>query len=100
MKSLFENKEARLREELGEERDKLAREGAVLRQRLEQAEAGRATAEVCMHFALVGFGVVVSRTCSTPMCAGLCEEMARSSASLVGLCVCAGAPHCECFRAF
>lgn len=46
MKSLFESKEACLREELGEERDRLAREAAVLRQRLERAEAGRAAAEV------------------------------------------------------
>lgn len=46
MKSLFEDKEACLREELGQERDTLAREAALLRQRLEQAEAGRAAAEV------------------------------------------------------
>eukprot|EP00903_Cladosiphon_okamuranus_P006766 g6598.t1 len=45
MKSLFESKEACLREELGDERDKLAREAAVLRERLEQAEAGKAAAE-------------------------------------------------------
>ncbi|CAN0248461.1 unnamed protein product [Ectocarpus fasciculatus] len=45
MKSLFESKEACLRQELGEERDKLAGEVGVLRQRLEQAEAGRAAAE-------------------------------------------------------
>lgn len=49
MKSLFEGKEACLRQELGEERDKLAHEVAPLRQRLEQAEAGRAAAEVCMY---------------------------------------------------
>lgn len=46
MKSLFESKEACLRQELSEERDKLAGEVGVLRQRLEQAEAGRAAAEV------------------------------------------------------
>ncbi|CAM9784123.1 unnamed protein product [Ectocarpus sp. 4 AP-2014] len=45
MKSLFESKEACLRQELSEERDKLAGEVGVLRQRLEQAEAGRAAAE-------------------------------------------------------
>ncbi|CAM9670378.1 unnamed protein product [Ectocarpus sp. 6 AP-2014] len=45
MKSLFESKEACLRQELGEERDKLAGEVGVLRQRLEQAEEGRAAAE-------------------------------------------------------
>lgn len=47
MKSLFENKEACLRRELSEERDKLASEIDVLKQQLEQAEAGRAAAEVC-----------------------------------------------------
>lgn len=46
MKSLFDNKEASLREEIGEEREKLKCEVAVLRQRLEEAEAGRAAAEV------------------------------------------------------
>ncbi|CBJ29266.1 Hypothetical leucine rich repeat protein [Ectocarpus siliculosus] len=45
MKSLFESKEACLRQELGEERDKLAGEVGVLRQRLEQAEESRAAAE-------------------------------------------------------
>ncbi|CAB1120640.1 unnamed protein product [Ectocarpus sp. CCAP 1310/34] len=45
MKSMFERKEACLRQELSEERDKLAGEVGVLRQRLEQAEAGRAAAE-------------------------------------------------------
>ncbi|CAM9980785.1 unnamed protein product [Ectocarpus sp. 12 AP-2014] len=45
MKSMFESKEACLRQELSEERDKLAGEVGVLRQRLEQAEAGRAAAE-------------------------------------------------------
>lgn len=46
MKSLFQEKEACLRQELGKERDKLAREADSLRQRLEQAEAGRTVAEV------------------------------------------------------
>ncbi|CAM9974583.1 unnamed protein product, partial [Ectocarpus sp. 12 AP-2014] len=45
MKSMFESKEACLRQELSEERDKLASEVGVLKQRLEQAEAGRAAAE-------------------------------------------------------
>lgn len=53
MKSLFENKEACLREELGEERDNLAREAAVLRERLEQAETAKAAAEVCRLSAFV-----------------------------------------------
>ncbi|CAM9305835.1 unnamed protein product [Scytosiphon promiscuus] len=45
MKSLFEDKEACLRRELSEERDRLAREVGELKQELEQAEAGRAAAE-------------------------------------------------------
>lgn len=49
MKSLFEDKEASLRQELGEERDKLKGEAAVLRQRLEEAETGRAAAEVRVY---------------------------------------------------
>ncbi|CAM9225275.1 unnamed protein product [Pylaiella littoralis] len=45
MKSLFEKKEACLRQALSEERDKLTREATLLRQRLELAEAGRTAAE-------------------------------------------------------
>lgn len=46
MKSLFESKEACLRQELTRERDQLAREADVLRRRVEEAETGRTAAEV------------------------------------------------------
>lgn len=46
MKSLFDSKEACLRQELSEERDRLAREADVLKQQVEEATAGRAAAGV------------------------------------------------------
>lgn len=46
MKGLFESKEASLRQEVSEEREKLAREADVLRGRLDEATAGRAAAQV------------------------------------------------------
>lgn len=46
MKSLFESKEASLRQELGEERNTLAREAEELKRKAAQAAAGRTAAEV------------------------------------------------------
>lgn len=46
MKSLFDSKEACLRQELSEERDRLAREAGVLKQQVEEATAARAAAGV------------------------------------------------------
>lgn len=73
MKSLFADKEAWLREELSEERDKLAREAAVLRERLEQAEAGKVAAEVPT------FVLFWAERVGLSMCWALCEEMALLS---------------------
>lgn len=46
MKSLFENKEACLRQELKEEREKLVKAGDGLRRQIEEEKEGRVAAEV------------------------------------------------------
>lgn len=57
MKSLFEEKEAGLRQELSEDRERLVQELESLRKRAEEATAGRIAAEVIFYYVILNFFV-------------------------------------------